>query len=101
MIGPDAGFFVVLVCDNCQAAALCERLTAGELEALVSRITLLEIERLALREAISRADVLVEGIRAVCRIYWIETREVPSRAARISRQLEIPAFDSFVPGLYR
>jgi predicted nucleic acid-binding protein len=96
MIGLDSGFFVELLRGNRQAVALWERLIEGEQEALVSCLTLFEIERLALRGAISGAEIVLEGIQAVCRVIWIETPELPSRAARISHGLGIPAFDSLI-----
>ncbi len=96
MIGLDTGFFVELLRGSRQAVALWERLVEGEEEALVSCLTLFEVERLGLRGAISGSEVLLEGVQAVCRVLWIEAAELPSQAARISHGLGIPAFDSLI-----
>lgn len=69
MIGLDTGFFVELLRGGPQAVALWEQLIEGEKEALVSCLTLFEIERLALKGAISGSEVLLEGIQAVCRLH--------------------------------
>ncbi len=96
MIGLDTGFFVELLRGRDQAVALWERLIEGEQEALVSCLTLSEIERLALRGAISGAEVLLEGIHAVCRVSWLKSPELLSQAARMSHGLGIPAIDSLI-----
>jgi predicted nucleic acid-binding protein len=96
MIGLDTGFFVELLRGGPHAVALWEQLIEGEKEAVVSCLTLFEIERLALKGAISGSEVLLEGIKAVCRLHWMHTPELLSQAARISHGLGIPAFDSLV-----
>jgi len=53
MIGLDTGLFVELLRGGPQAVALWEQLIEGEKEALVSCLTLFEIERLALKGTIS------------------------------------------------
>jgi hypothetical protein len=88
MIGLDTGFFVELLRGRGQAVAFCERLTEGYQEALVSCLTLFEIERLGLRGAISGVEVPLEGIQAVCRVSWIRSQELLCQAARMRHGIQ-------------
>ncbi|SPF43784.1 Ribonuclease VapC [Syntrophobacter sp. SbD1] len=96
MIGLDTGFFVELLRGRLDAIEIWRQLVEGEKEAVVSCLTLFELERLSLKGAISGSEILIEGIEAVCSILWIGTPELPSQAARLSHGLGIPAFDSLI-----
>lgn len=96
MIGLDTGFFIELLRGAPRAIAIWRKLMEGEEEAAVSCLTLFEIQRLALKGAISGSEVLINGIEAVCRLVWIMSPRLLSQAARMSEGLQIPAFDSII-----
>jgi len=96
MIGLDTGFFVELLRGRPHAMVLWERVVEGELEALVCCVSLFEIERLGQKGAISEANILLEGIQAVCGVLWIQTPQLLSQAAGLSHGIGIPAFDSLI-----
>lgn len=96
MIGLDTGFFVELLRGQVQSKEVWNSLVEGNEEALVSCLTLFEIERLGLKNVMEGTAILLEAISAVCGIVWIDGSEVLSSAAGISHGNGIPAMDSII-----
>ncbi len=96
MIGLDTGFFVEFLRGNAQAVSVWKALFEDEQEAVVSCLTLFELERLSLKRRIEGAGTLIEAIPAVCTVSWIQDGETLSKAAALSHGLGIPAVDSLM-----
>jgi predicted nucleic acid-binding protein len=96
MIGLDTGFFVLLASGHAEAVHVWGQLIEGDEEACVSCITLLELERLGLKGALPEYAVLCEGIRAVCKLVWIDSADLISSAAKLSHGLGIPVADALI-----
>lgn len=96
MIGLDTGFFVEFLRANPQAVSVWETLTGDNEEAVVSCLTLFELERLGLKGVIEGSEILLEAIPAVCRVHWLQDSDTLSRAAALSHGLGMPAVDSLI-----
>ena len=96
MIGLDTGFFVEFLRANPLAVAAWESLIENNAEAVVSCLTLFELERLGLKRAIEGAETLLEAVPAVCTVLWIQEPDTLSKAAALSHGLGIPAVDSMI-----
>lgn len=96
MIGLDTGFFVEFLRGSARAISVWESLVEDEDEAVVSCLTLFELERLGLKRGIEGTETLVEAIPAVCKVLWINDPNIPSRAAALSHGLGMPAVDSLI-----
>jgi predicted nucleic acid-binding protein len=96
MIGLDTGFFVEFLRANSQAVSVWESLIENDEEAVVSCLTLFELERLGLKKGIEEARTLLEAIPAVCTVLWLQEPDSLSRAAALSHGLGIPAVDSLI-----
>jgi predicted nucleic acid-binding protein len=96
MIGLDTGFFVEFLRANPHTVSVWESLTENDEEAVVSCLTLFELERLGLKKAIGDTGTLLEAIPAVCTVLWIQEPSILSRAAALSYGLGIPAVDSLI-----
>lgn len=97
MIGLDTGFFVELLRNNSMVVKIWEGVIEGD-ESAVSCLTLYELKRLSLKGAIeSKAiDTMVDAIRAICRIVWLDNAEILMGAATISQSHNIHAMDSLI-----
>ena len=84
MIGLDTGFFVEFLRANSHAVAVWESLIENNEEAVVSCLTLFELERLGLKKAIEGAETLLEAIPAVCTVLWIQEPDTLAKAAALS-----------------
>lgn len=96
MIGLDTGFFVALLKGKSKAVEVWEMLVDGKDNAIVSCITILELERLARLGTIKRVKILVDAIMAVCRVGWLDNVRVLSIGARLGNDLGIPVVDALV-----
>ncbi len=96
MIGLDTGYFVALLQGDDSAVETWKQLVDGTEEAVVSCLTLFELERLSLRGAIEKTDVLLEAIHAVCVVGWLNEADIVSRAARLSHGIGTPSVDSLI-----
>ena len=95
--GFDTGFFVRLLEDDATAVQVWESaIESGE--GMVSCLTMFELRRLGRRGAIDSksVDVLIAGLPSVCKIIWLDSEEILSRAARLSSGTGIPAMDSLI-----
>lgn len=96
MIGLDTGFFVDLLKGASLAVSIWTALIEEQEQAVVSCLSLFELERLGLKGAIERADILLEAIPAVCKVEWLMDTDVIGRGARLSHGMGIPAVDSLI-----
>ncbi len=67
-------------------------------ESAVSCLTLYELKRLSLKGVIesNAVDIIIEAIRAICRIVWLDNTEILLGAATISHSHNIHAMDSLI-----
>lgn len=96
MLGLDTGFFVELMRGRPTAKCIWKELIDGQEEAVVSCLTLFELDRLTLKGAIERGEVLQDAIPAVCRLEWLECTDIIHRGARLSHGLGLPCVDSLI-----
>ncbi|MDL1978022.1 MAG: type II toxin-antitoxin system VapC family toxin [Desulfobacteria bacterium] len=98
MIGLDTGFFVKILEGQEMAIQAWKELIEGDEEAVCSALTLFELERLALKGKISQEGnaTLQEAISGVCKIFWLNDKEIMYTAARMSHGLGMPAVDSII-----
>ena len=97
MIGLDTGFFVELVRNNLIAVRIWEGIVEGD-ESVISCLTLYELKRLSLKGVIesNAVDTIIEAIRAICRVVWLDKTEILTEAAAISQSHGIHAIDSLI-----
>lgn len=97
MIGLDTGFFVELIRDNSTALRIWEGVVEGD-ESAVSCLTLYELKRLSLKGAIESnvVDIMIEAIRAICKVVWFDDVDPLIGAATISQSYGIHAIDSLI-----
>jgi predicted nucleic acid-binding protein len=69
-----------------------------ETEWAISCLTLFELKRLALRGSLDQwlVDSLIETIKSLCLISWLDTVEVHDAAAGLAHGLGIPAVDALL-----
>jgi predicted nucleic acid-binding protein len=97
MIGLDTGFFVELVRNNAIAVKIWEGIVEGD-ESAVSCLTLYELKRLSLKGVIesNAVDTILEAIRGICKVVWLDKAEILTGAAAISQSHGIHAIDSLI-----
>jgi predicted nucleic acid-binding protein len=97
MIGLDTGFFVELLRNNSIAVRIWEGIVEGD-ESAVSCLTLYELKRLSLKGVIesNAVDTILEAIRAICKVVWLDKAEILTGAATISQSHGIHAIDSLI-----
>ncbi len=97
-IGFDTGFFVRLYQGHGRAIAAWEAVKEGEIEGVVSCLSLFEIERLGMRGALHReaAQDLVQELGRLCRIVWIEPGPLLGQAARLAHSHGLSMADSVI-----
>jgi len=97
MIGLDTGFFVELVRNNSMAVTIWEGIVEGD-ESAVSCLTLYELKRLSLKSVIesNAVNTILEAIRAICKVVWLDKTEILTGAAAISQSHSIHAIDSLI-----
>ncbi|MBW1999538.1 MAG: type II toxin-antitoxin system VapC family toxin [Deltaproteobacteria bacterium] len=95
MIGFDTGFFVELIRGSDEAVQVWKTLVDKEDDGIVSCLTLFELEKLGLKGAIRRVEILLDSIPEVCRIIWLDPENL-SLAAKLSHGLGIPTVDSLI-----
>ena len=97
MIGIDTGFFVELIKGNKQTLKVWNEILDGE-DSVVSCITLYELKKLALKGSIDShsVDTLLEAIKNICNIAWLDNSDVFMSAANLSHGLGLHMSDSFI-----
>jgi predicted nucleic acid-binding protein len=97
-IGFDTGFFVLLANGRREAMDLWREVSKGEREAVVSAVTLYEIDRLGLRgelEAIF-VDTALESIPEACRLVWVDELSLIRSAARLAQGHALSQADALI-----
>jgi len=84
MIGIDTGFFIELIKGNNQAVKIWNEILEGE-DSIVSSVSLYELKKLSLKGSIDRnsVDTLLEAIKNVCTISWLDDFEIFMAAANL------------------
>ena len=103
MTGLDTGFFVELIKGNQQTLRVWNEVLDSE-DSVVSCISLYELKKLALKGSIDRhsADVLMEAIKNICIISWLDSDDILMTAANMSHGHGLHMADSFIlAGLLR
>ncbi|MFA5285089.1 MAG: PIN domain-containing protein [Smithellaceae bacterium] len=103
MTGLDTGFFVELIKGNQQTLRVWNAVLGRE-DSVVSCISLYELKKLALKGSIDRhsADVLLEAIKNICIISWLDNDDILIAAANMSHGHGLHMSDSFIlAGLLR
>ncbi|HJX30873.1 MAG TPA: PIN domain-containing protein [Thermodesulfobacteriota bacterium] len=97
MIGIDTGFFVELIKGNKQTLNVWNEILDGD-DSVVSCISLYELKKLALKGSIDRhsIDTLLEAIKNICTIAWLDNYDVFMAAANLSHGLGLHMSDSFI-----
>ncbi|MDQ3396916.1 MAG: type II toxin-antitoxin system VapC family toxin [Deinococcota bacterium] len=99
MIGLDSGFFIRLLQEDEGAAALWAKITAEpQEEALVSCLTLYELQRSGLRGLTEqrKTDLFLDALPYVCRILWLNDAELIRRAVRIAHGNGLALADALI-----
>ncbi|NWG02122.1 MAG: type II toxin-antitoxin system VapC family toxin [Syntrophaceae bacterium] len=97
MTGLDTGFFVALLRKGSKAVEVWEGIIDGD-ESAVSCLTLYELQRLSLKGVIesNAVNAILEAIRAICKVVWLDKTEILTAAATISQSYGIHAIDSLI-----
>jgi predicted nucleic acid-binding protein len=97
MTGLDTGFFVKLLQGDRRTIALFERMDDNA-DLCVSCLTIFELKRLSLKGVLGKEAVtrLIDHIKSLCHIAWIDTIEIHDIAAGLSHGLGIPGIDSLI-----
>ena len=97
MIGLDTGFFIRLLENKKEAVRIWERIIDGE-ESSVSCLTIFELKRLSLKKAIDKEtiSILIDTILSICKVTWIDGKEILLMGANLSHGLGIPAVDALI-----
>lgn len=88
MIGIDTGFFIELIKGNKLTAEIWNEILEGE-DSIVSCISLYELKKLALKGSIDdySVDTLLDAIKNICIIVWLDNAEILMTAAHLSHGL--------------
>jgi predicted nucleic acid-binding protein len=97
MVGLDTGFFIKFLGNNKEAVQVWRGIVEGE-EAIVSCLSIFELKRLSLKGVVDdeTADTLVEAIRSICKVVWLDGDEALLMGANLSHGLGIPAVDALI-----
>jgi predicted nucleic acid-binding protein len=97
MIGLDTGFFIRLLENKKEAVRIWQGIVEGE-ESSVSCLTIFELKRLSMKKAIDEetTGLLIEAILSICKVTWIDGKEILLMGANLSHGLGIPAVDALI-----
>ena len=97
MIGLDTGFFIRFLENNKDAVQTWREIIEGE-ESCVCCLSILELSRLSLRGIIDpeTTDLLIEAILSICKVTWIDGKEILLMGANLSHGLGIPTVDALI-----
>ncbi len=97
MIGIDTGFFIELIKGNKQTLKVWNEILDGE-DSVVSGISLYELKKLALKGSIDRhsADTLLDAIKNICNIAWLDHYDLFMSAANLSHALGLHMSDALI-----
>jgi len=97
MIGLDTGFFIRLLENKKEAVRIWQGIVEGE-ESSVSCLTIFELKRLSMKKAIDEetTGLIIDAILSICKVAWIDGKEILLMGANLSHGLGIPAVDSLI-----
>lgn len=97
-VGLDTSFFVKLLKGDQRARKVWERVARREIVAVISCVSLYEIDKLAFKGALERttADTLLEEILFVCRVVWVDAAPRLRHAARIAHGNALGMADALI-----
>ncbi len=97
MIGLDTGFFIRLLENKKEAVRIWQGIVEGE-ESSVSCLTIFELKRLSLKKAMDEetTGLLIDAILSICKVPWIDGKEILLMGANLSHGLGIPAVDALI-----
>ena len=97
MIGLDTGFFIRLLENKKEAVRIWQGIVEGE-ESSVSCLTIFELKRLSMKKAIDEetTGLLIDAILSICKVTWIDGKEILLMGANLSHGLGIPAVDALI-----
>lgn len=97
MIGIDTGFFIELIKGNKQTSVVWNDILDGE-DSVVSCISLYELKKLTLKGSIDNhsVDTLLEAIKNICTIAWLDDPEIFMTAANLSHGLGLHMSDALI-----
>ena len=97
MIGLDTGFFIRLLENKKEAVRIWQGIVEGE-ESSVSCLTIFELKRLSMKKAIDEetTGLLIDAILSICKVTWIDGKEILIMGANLSHGLGIPAVDALI-----
>jgi len=97
MIGLDTGFFIRLLENKKEAVRIWQGIVKGE-ESSVSCLTIFELKRLSLKKAIDEetAGLLIDAILSICKVTWIDGKEILLMGANLLHGLGMPAVDALI-----
>jgi len=97
MVGLDTGFFIRFLENNKDAVQTWREIIEGE-ESCVCCLSILELSRLSLRGIIDpeTTDLLIEAILSICKVTWIDGKEILLMGANLSHGLGIPTVDALI-----
>ena len=98
MIGLDTGFFIKLLEGDVAAIDVWNILLDDEEDAVVSCLTLFELNKLSLKGKIEKdaADVLSDAIQTICLISWLDNNQIVSLGAKLSYSLGMHTTDALI-----
>src|SRR4030043_1867611 len=97
MIGLDTGFFIRLQENKKEAVRIWQGIVEGE-DSSVSCLTIFELKRLSMKKAIDEetTGLLIDAILSICKVTWIDGKEILLMGANLSHGLGIPAVDALI-----
>ena len=97
MIGLDTGFFIRLLENKKEAVRIWQGIVEGE-ESSVSCLTIFELKRLSMKKAIDEetTGLIIDAILSICKVAWIDGKEILLMGANLSHGLGIPAVDALI-----
>lgn len=98
MIGLDTGFFIRLLQGDATAAEVWERITRGYTSAVISCISLYELDKQGLRGAVQKeaVETLTEELPHLCTVVWLDEPTLLRRAARIAHGNALAMADALI-----
>ena len=90
-------FFIRLLENKKEAVRIWQGIVEGE-ESSVSCLTIFELKRLSLKKAIDEETLglLIDAILSICKVTWIDGKEILLMGANLSHGLGIPAVDALI-----
>ena len=98
IVGLDTGFFVQLARGEPEAGEIWGPITRSEISAVISCLTIFELQRLGLRGTVEKemAETFLEEIPVLSRVIWLDHADLIRRAARIAHGNNLSMADALI-----